>query len=476
MQDLGAKLYGHEMHYKNYGYNTTHFAKSYDSGDSWEVIDVAPYVLSDLVINRHNNQQLLMAYGEGVLRSENGGLDWVLSNTGVKKIGGDLSVIEGQNNVDVMYIADRWNGFHHKTTDGGLLWQAYRTNSSVTGTCIKFIINPVNSHELICQTRSGLFRSVDSGENWEILPVEDGLEAIIYANDGQTLYAYFHPPGVLRKSIDNGLSWKNIRNIINESGQGLDFVGLPQIDPRNPNIIYSLAYFDGARNGAQGGFTELYKSINGGDNWKLLVSEAIDGEARLIMHPQNPDLLIYSIGQKSFWRSENGGESWLKTLQQLTHADEDIAPEIEFDPVNLQGLYWLKEGQVQYSADRGVTWLVVNNGLEEAGNGSLISASGDMFFSSHKGIFKLSRKTKTSFSAVSDCLFAWAEKNYPDLFAPGASSTQQWGGYVYRYFKQSNIYLGFFYQQEVHIKQADSSSKIGVVGSVAFYQELSGCY
>ena len=440
------------------------------------MIDVAPYVLSDLVINRHNNQQLLMAYGEGVLRSENGGLDWVLSNTGVKKIGGDLSVIEGQNNVDVMYIADRWNGFHHKTTDGGLLWQAYRTNSSVTGTCIKFIINPVNSHELICQTRSGLFRSVDSGENWEILPVEDGLEAIIYANDGQTLYAYFHPPGVLRKSIDNGLSWKNIRNIINESGQGLDFVGLPQIDPRNPNIIYSLAYFDGARNGAQGGFTELYKSINGGDNWKLLVSEAIDGEARLIMHPQNPDLLIYSIGQKSFWRSENGGESWLKTLQQLTHADEDIAPEIEFDPVNLQGLYWLKEGQVQYSADRGVTWLVVNNGLEEAGNGSLISASGDMFFSSHKGIFKLSRKTKTSFSAVSDCLFAWAEKNYPDLFAPGASSTQQWGGYVYRYFKQSNIYLGFFYQQEVHIKQADSSSKIGVVGSVAFYQELSGCY
>jgi hypothetical protein len=222
-------------------------------------------------------------------------------------------------------------------------------------------------------------------------------------------------------------------------------------------------------------FIGLYKSSNAGDSWKLLVSAALEGDARLIIHPLNSGLLIYSIGQKSYWRSENAGDSWQKTLQPLIQAHDSIAPEIEFDPLNLRGLFWLKEGQVQYSADRGATWVVVDKGLEEAGNGSLISATRDMFFASNQGIFKLSRTTKAAFPVVADCLFQWAEKEYSDIFTQDSSGSQQWNGYIYRYYPKSNIYLGFFYQQEVHIKRADLSSRIDAVGAVDYYQELAGC-
>jgi len=45
---------------------------------------------------------------------------------------------------------------------------------------------------------------------------------------------------------------------------------------------------------------------------------------------------------------------------------------------------------------------------------------------------------------------------------------EEWGGYVYRYYKQSNIYLGFFYEQEVHLNRVNVSNRIDVVGNVDF--------
>ena len=451
--------------------NANRIAKSYDAGNSWQVMNVAPYKPGEIFINAENNQQLLMAYGQGVLRSENGGQDWQLSNAGLNKIGGTLTVVQSDS-ATALYIADPIFGFYHKSMDAGLHWQALWGKPPVSGKCMKFIVNPVDNQQVICQAYHGLYGSKDAGDHWQALKIADDLDAI-YANDGKTIYAYSRESHseTLSKSTDNGLIWKNIDNIINESGEDLTFTGLPTIDPETPAIIYSTAY----RKGTTDQFTGLYKSSDGGDSWKLLVSAALEGEVRLIMHPLNSGVLIYSIGQKRYWRSENAGDSWLKTLQPLIRAHDSIALEIEFDPLNLQGLFWLKEGQVQYSADRGVTWYVVDKGLEEAGNGALISASRDMFFASNQGIFKLSRTTKTAFPVVSDCLFQWAEKEYPDVFTSGSSRSQQWDGYTYRYYAKSNTYLGFFYEQEVHIKQPDLSNRIEAVGTVEYYQELGGC-
>ncbi len=61
-------------------------AKSYNSGQSWQVIDTSIYLPGEIVINAQNNQKLLMAYGGGVLRSENGGIDWARRNASLLNI------------------------------------------------------------------------------------------------------------------------------------------------------------------------------------------------------------------------------------------------------------------------------------------------------------------------------------------------------------------------------------------------------
>lgn len=209
--------------------------------------------------------------------------------------------------------------------------------------------------------------------------------------------------------------------------------------------------------------TRLYKSIDGGDNWQLIIRDEMDGEVKLIIHPLNPELLIFFIGQKSYWLSEDGGESWEKTLQPLILSHIDFPPEVLFDPNDLDGLFWLKEGIVHHSIDRGETWKKVDRGLEEAGNGSLVASFREVFYSSSRGVYRLSEKTE--FSQAADCLFQWAEEEYPMSFSPGSGHSHQWEGYIYKYYAKSNTYLGFLYEQEIHINWADVSSKINVVGS-----------
>lgn len=41
-----------------------------------------------------------------------------------------------------------------------------------------------------------------------------------------------------------------------------------------------------------------------------------------------------------------------------------------------------------------------------------------------------------------ECLFNWAESNYPNLFRPANSPTLVWSNYTYRYYADTNTYLG----------------------------------
>ncbi len=45
-------------------------------------------------------------------------------------------------------------------------------------------------------------------------------------------------------------------------------------------------------------------------------------------------------------------------------------------------------------------------------------------------------------SSGQDCLFAWAEKNYPELFQPSGAASKTSGSYYYRYYSITNANLG----------------------------------
>jgi photosystem II stability/assembly factor-like uncharacterized protein len=99
------------------------------------------------------------------------------------------------------------------------------------------------------------------------------------------------------------------------------------VDPRNSNVIYVAAQ---GPLWSPGGERGLYKSVDGGVTWKNVLSKGpYTGVTDLVMDPENPDVIYAATHQRhrTVWalldtgpesgvfRSNNGGDSW----QELTN-------------------------------------------------------------------------------------------------------------------------------------------------------------
>ncbi len=104
---------------------------------------------------------------------------------------------------------------------------------------------------------------------------------------------------------------------------------------------------------------------------------------------------------------------------------------------------------------------------------NLFASSNNVYIDTPSGIFKLT--DKVSFPAVSDCIFSWVEQKNTALFNSPPTRSGEWHGYTFRYYGQSNTYLGILHEQEVHQLQPTLSGDIMTQGSIAFYQSQSGC-
>ena len=74
-----------------------------------------------------------------------------------------------------------------------------------------------------------------------------------------------------------------------------------------------------------------------------------------------------------------------------------------------------------------------------------------------------------------ECLFNWAEKQYPALFSPASVQSQLFENYKYRYYRKTNIYLGFFKDKKVHLLEANKTDGIVDVGDIESFLKLAGC-
>jgi M6 family metalloprotease-like protein len=73
-----------------------------------------------------------------------------------------------------------------------------------------------------------------------------------------------------------------------------------------------------------------------------------------------------------------------------------------------------------------------------------------------------------------DCLFNWAEKNYPNLFAPAGSSTVVSNPYNYRYYSESNAYLGVSSVNN-HVYYMGPDGHLQDAGPLSDWLSKSGC-
>jgi len=261
----------------------------------------------------------------------------------------------------------------------GLKWRSIGP-AFTSGRIADFAVNPFNHHEYYVAVASGnIWKTINAGTTFEPIFDKYGAYAIgclaldpnnpfvVWTGTGENNHqrALGYGDGVY-KTTDGGKSWKNMG--LKESRQ----IGEIVIDPRNSNIVFVAA--EGSVWGP-GGDRGLYKTIDGGKNWKkvLEISEHT-GVNNVIYDPRTPDVMYATSEQRrrhvftkisggpesAVYKSVDAGETWEKIMTGLPSVDIG-GMDIAVSPVNPDIVYLIMEaaenkGGFFRSANRGASW------------------------------------------------------------------------------------------------------------------------
>ncbi|MBN1638304.1 MAG: T9SS type A sorting domain-containing protein [Ignavibacteriales bacterium] len=281
----------------------------------------------------------------GVNKSYDGGKTWIQKNDGIpvdqNRYGNgapifSLTIDSGNPNI-VWAGTQSWKGIY-KSTDLGETWEE-KVNGITEGNEISFrgfAIHPQNSNIVLAAgdifenriPRPGfelvegkIYKTIDGGDNWypvwkgdncaRVLIFDYNNPDIVYCSTGifdktaNNVDFDTNDPGGegILKSNDRGETWHNINN-------GIDnlYLGFLEMHPLNSKILYAAA--GGVINQdpffIKGG---VYKTIDGGENWINLL-ETDQSLTVITISNSNPEI-IYTGGGNSFYRSNDGGISWM---------------------------------------------------------------------------------------------------------------------------------------------------------------------
>ena len=269
-----------------------------------------------------------VSIGDGIYRTKDGGKSW--TKLGLEKSERISSIKihpKDPNTVYVGVLGALWGNSAergvYKTTDGGKTWSKILFVNEMTG-CSELIMDPKNPDVLYAAF-------------WEFRRT-----AYSFSSGGLNSALY--------KSADGGKTWNKIHTGFPTGKLGRIAVS---VAPSNNAILYAVIE---AENDKDKG---LYRSDDGGANWKFL-----NGEfglvvrpfyfSRIVVDPKNPDIVVKAGLFGSL--SRDGG----KTFKGLGAMHADIH-DIWFDPNDSQRMFVGTDGGVYRSLNAGTTMQMVEN-------------------------------------------------------------------------------------------------------------------
>jgi len=218
----------------------------------------------------------------------------------------------------------------YKSTDAGKTWkhQGLRDGQQIGA----IIVDPGNPNRLFVAVlghpygpneERGVFRSTDAGETFQkVLYKDENTGAIALAFDpsnSQTVYAdlwagrqgpwengaWQGPESGLFKSTDGGNNWRKLTKGLPTFEQGLGRIGFC-VAPSNSNRMYATV-------DASPQFGGVYRSDDAGESWRKVSNDARpwgrgSDFAEIKADPKNADI-VYSANVVT-WRSTDAGQNW----------------------------------------------------------------------------------------------------------------------------------------------------------------------
>ena len=209
-------------------------------------------------------------------------------------------------------------------------------------------------------------KSIDSGVTWNFVAT---VPNIINPHNNAIMYSIGR--GGIRKSIDGGDSWVDLKGNLKRCGA----IGLAY---QTPQILY--AYCEGEPSPG------IFKSINAGEDWKMVLP--IQGVRNLVVDPNNTEIVYAGTRFHGIYRSLDGGKLWndinrglpKKPLSvpvvgggeeayKISSSRVPVNDNIESlvgDPIHSNILYAGMASGIFKSIDFGINWRDINKGLPKS--------------------------------------------------------------------------------------------------------------
>ncbi len=263
--------------------------------------------------------------------------------------GGDVRALAADPaNPQVFYLGTT-DGHIFGTQDDGEHWRILgRAGMRQDGVVTGLLVDPRDSRSLYASTWTrgagqeggGVFRSVDGGHTWTPTTLAGhAVRALAQSFSDPDLLVAGALDGVFR-SRDSGRNWDRISPEADEELRNFDSVA---IDPVHPQIIYA------------GTFHLPWKTSDGGRNWVSIHNGMIDDSDVLSVvvdraHPQR----LYASACSGIYRSDSAGTLW-KKIQGIPYSARRTYV-IRQDPSQPNTVYAGTSEGLWKSADAGATW------------------------------------------------------------------------------------------------------------------------
>lgn len=253
---------------------------------------------------------------------------------------GRIAAIDAVAGDPLTIYAGAASGGVWKSKDGGLTWNpifddyiqsigAIRvdpqdSNTVWVGTGESWVRNSVS-------VGAGVYKTTDGGDSWTFVGLKeseriarividpDNTDTVYVCATGQ-LWSANEERGVYR-TTDGGENWEQVLGV--DENTGCSDIA---IDPQSPNILYAgmwqfRRYPDFFESGGPG--SALYKSTDGGENWKELTTGLPEGEKGRIavtVAPSRPSRVyaVVEAEETALYKSDDLGESWEEMNNSLS--------------------------------------------------------------------------------------------------------------------------------------------------------------
>jgi len=325
--------------------------KSTNSGNSWTLHEsgaaithqtAASNEFSELQVSNtfSTDQAIFLSAYDGIFISTNGGIDWTQSQTRKNLITG--LALSPHFKDDQRAIATTYSGGGiYTSADSGFSWSLGSTGwppiAAMSAFDVHFVQNgAIPPKAVATQNHSNLGFSNNYGASWNVLPIPqfpDIAKGAVYVNvfalspifdSDKEIYLGTRTHGVLQ-TVNGGITWRNRRGVPESS----NITSLAV----SPNYASDQTAFAANRAG------EIWRTKNGGNSWSQVGagSMVLRGwpEQRYMWIAISPqfatDQLVLVGTTNGVYRSTNGGDDWKPILNSNIGA-LNVIQQIEFSP------------------------------------------------------------------------------------------------------------------------------------------------